>query len=165
MCFLVMAPALTAQTEDELKALAMEGARICGQATVDGDFATLMDYTVPTIVELMGGKNTALSSIKAQMKTMENDGFEIVSSEVLKLTGFAFEQNEYRCIIKNRITMNTPKGGLESTSYLFGFYDETAGQWYFTEAKRLKDPSVMEQVFPGMKTSLVIPNGETRFLD
>ena len=147
------------QTEDELKALAMAQARITSNATVAEDYSTVLDYTLPAVLELMGGKQAALAGVETAMADIKSEGFSITSSEVTKIVGFAFESNEYRAILENHIVLNMGNGtSIDSTSYIFGFYNQEAAQWYFIEAAEFKSPILMEQVLPGFETQLVIPD-------
>lgn len=151
-------PALS-QTEDELKALAIAQARITSDATVAKDYKTVLNYTLPAVLELMGGKDAALQSINSAMAGMEENGFKVVKSEVVKMVGFAFEQDQYRCVIENNILVRmNQESSVESTSYIIGMYDQGAGQWHFIEAGEFKNKALMEQVLPGFETQLNIPD-------
>lgn len=166
MSLLTIAPAAIGQTEDELKALAMEQARITSAATVAGDYDTVLDYTMPEVLDLMGGKEAALKNVEAAMEKMYAEGLEITSSEVVKLVGFAYEQDQYRCVIENHIVMKMGADGtLDSTSYLLGFYNEEKMRWYYIEANEFKNPQIKSMLFPDTETKLNIPEDVRKFID
>lgn len=161
LLFLVAAATgVNAQTEQELKDLAMAQAKITSDATVAGDFSTVLDYTLPSVLDMMGGKEAALSTISTAMAGMKEQGFEITKSEVKKMVGFAQEEGQYRCVIENYVVLDHPDYAVNSTSYIFGVYDEEASQWYFIEGAQLKNDALAQMVIPGFKTSLNIPDDD-----
>ncbi|MEP2936544.1 MAG: hypothetical protein ABJM06_10930 [Gilvibacter sp.] len=149
---------INAQTEQELKDLAMAQAKITSDATVAGDFSTVLDYTLPTVLDMMGGKDGALETVTTAMDGMKQQGFEITKSEVVEMVGFAEEEGEYRCVIQNNVVLNHPDYTINSTSYIFGVYNPEASQWYFIEGSQLKNEALAQMVIPGFKTALEIPD-------
>ena len=149
---------VNAQTEQELKDLAMAQAKITSDATVAGDFSTVLDYTLPTVLDMMGGKEAAVKTVNEAMAGMKNQGMAITKSEVKEMIGFAQEDGQYRCVIKNYVVLDAPSYAVNSTSYIFGVYDSDASQWYFVEGAQLKNDALAQMVIPGFKTSLTIPD-------
>lgn len=158
-CCLIAAPTVLAQTQDELKALALAQAKITSNATVAEDYETVFNYTLPAVLDLMGGRTQALALTKDAMNSMKEQGMKITKSEVLKMVGFAFEQEEYRCVIENNIVVKmSDSQSMDSISYTFGIYSAEDAQWYFIEAAEMKNKALMNAVLPDLKTELVIPD-------
>ena len=156
---LVITSTSLSQTVDELKALALAQAKITADATVNQDFNTVLDYTLPSVLDLMGGKEAAVKGVEQAMAEMKQQGIVILTSEIVKMVGFAFEEGEYRCVIETHIVVQTgPDSGIDSQSYIFGIYNEAAGKWYFIEGGEFKTPALIQQVLPNFKTELVIPD-------
>ncbi|GAA3591583.1 hypothetical protein Q4Q39_05110 [Flavivirga amylovorans] len=149
-----------AQSTEELKALALRDAKTASQATLKMDFDKLLDYTYPSILELMGGKEKAIELLKSTFNTMKESGFVFEKAEILGVSDVVFEDDQYRCYIEgfNQMVMSGKR--MKSKSYLFGIYNSEAKFWYFMEAKQLKNEAMMNLVFPNFKTSLKIPEDE-----
>lgn len=156
----------SAQTEDELKALAVAQAKIACEATENSDYETLFDYTMPEVLELMGGRESALGMMAETMKNMESQGFSITSSEVVEMTGFAYEQDQYRCVIKNKVVVKmNPEQSAQAISHMFGIYDPELNRWYFIEGTQLNNEAVMGMILPNFSTALNVPQDEKTMID
>ena len=156
----------TAQTEDELKALAIAQAKIACEATENSDYETLFDYTMPEVLELMGGRESALGMMAETMKSMESQGVSITSSEVIEMTGFAYEQDQYRCVIKNKVVVKmSPEQSTQSISHMFGVYNADLNRWYFIEGAQVNNQALIGMILPDLKTSLNIPPDERSMID
>ncbi len=142
------------QTKEE----ALRDANITAKATLNSDFKTVLKYTYPNVVEIMGGKEKALQLISKTMETMKKEGFIFKSSDVLEVSKIVNEQNQIRCFVKNKNVLVFNQVKITSDSYLLGIYNEETKVWNFIEAKQLFSP-FMSTVLPDFKTSLVIPQG------
>ena len=60
---------LSAQYE-QLKEFAERDAKIAAEATLKGDYDLLLKHTFPQIVEVMGGKENAKSTISSMMENI-----------------------------------------------------------------------------------------------
>ena len=165
MCLLT-ATTVVGQTEDELKALAMEQAQITGEALVVGDYETIFDYTLPAVLEMLGGRETALELVNASFSQMQDQGMKVVRNDAVRLVGFAYEQGQYRCVVENKMFVQLDETtSLDSTNYYFGVYSEEDSRWYFIEANKMKDENVMLLLFPDLVTELNIPDDIKKFIE
>ena len=144
------------QTKDE----AVRDAKITAKATLNSDFKTVLKYTFPPVLKLMGGKEKALDLISKSMFSMKNQGFKFKSANVISSSEIVKEQNQYRCFIKNNYVMTFNGQKITSEAYLLGIYNENDKFWYFIEAKQLSN-HLISKVLPDFKTSLIIPQGKT----
>ena len=149
-----------AQSTEELKESALRDAKIASQATLKMDFEKVLDYTYPSILELMGGKEKAIELLNSTFNTMKESGFVFEKSDILEVSDVVFEDDQYRCYIEGFNQMIMSGKRMKSKSYLFGIYNSEAKFWYFMEAKQLKNEAMMNLVFPNFKTSLEIPDDE-----
>ena len=149
-----------AQSTEALKASALRDAKIAAQANLKMDFNKVLDYTYPSILELMGGKEKAVELLNSTFNTMKENGFVFEKADVLGVSDIVFENDQYRCYIQGFNQMIMSGMRIKSKSYLFGIYNSEAKFWYFMEAKQLKNEAMMKQIFPNFKTSLEIPDDE-----
>ncbi len=158
LLFVAVVPISNAQTEQELKDLAMAQAKITSDATIAGDYDTVLNYTLPGVLELMGGKEAALVIVAEAMNGLKEQGLSFESSEVTAIIDFAREEEQYRCVVENKVVIKGETSSILSTSYLFGIYDDAISQWYFVEAAQLKNAALLDMILPGFKTELEIPD-------
>ena len=159
---LLSGSSLFGQTLDELKSLALIDAKATSKATIEKDFKTVLNHTYPSILQLMGGKENALSTIENMYASMETQGFVFEKADVVGVSEVVKEQNQYRCFVEgfNQMTMNGQR--ISSKSYLLGIYNEEDSLWCFLEAKQVKNKALIDQVLPGFKTSLQKPDDEMK---
>ncbi|OIQ31077.1 MAG: hypothetical protein BM564_02360 [Bacteroidetes bacterium MedPE-SWsnd-G2] len=146
-----------AQSDKANKETALEEAKLVAAATIMKDYGTVMDYTIPAVVELMGGRASAIELISSAMAGMETQGLVFEKAEILEVLEVKTEQDQLRCVIKGRNQMKMDNERIISESYLLGIFDETVNHWYFIEARQLKNTDLIQQVIPGFETTLNIP--------
>jgi hypothetical protein len=79
------------QNEEELKVLAIENAQAVSNATRSMDFETVLKYTLPSVVELIGGKEATVQMLTAQFDKMTTDGFVFEKAEVKGIVNYRKE--------------------------------------------------------------------------
>lgn len=52
------------------------------QATVNGDYETVLDMTHPKVLNMMGGKQAALKTVNEQLKKLKESGLQFEMKEV-----------------------------------------------------------------------------------
>ena len=149
------------QTNEELKASALRDAKATSKATLEMDFETVFKHTYPSIIEVMGGKESGLKLLKDTFDGMKTQGFVFEKADIISVSDIVFEQDEYRCYVEgyNQMTMSGMR--IKATSYLLGIYNKEKEVWYFIEAKQMSNKAMMDKVLPGFETSLEIPEGST----
>ena len=139
---------------------ALKDAKITSKATLEMDFETVLDHTLPKVVDLMGGKEAALTLLKSTFASMKTQGFVFEKADILSVSEIVKEQKQYRCVIEGYNQMKMASQRIKSKSYLLGIYNETDEFWWFIEAKQLKNKAMLDQVIPNFKTSLEIPEDD-----
>ena len=138
---------------------ALRDAKITSKATLNFDFRTVIKHTYPPIVEIMGGKENAISFIEKTFENMIKQGFKFEKANVISVSEIVKEQNQYRCFVKNNNHIIMAGQRIKSESYLLGIYNEKDKFWYFIEAKQLLNPNI-SKILSDFKTKLVIPQGK-----
>ncbi|HLT52832.1 MAG TPA: hypothetical protein VKZ97_03025 [Flavobacteriaceae bacterium] len=148
------------QDLEVLKALALENANTTTKATLDGDYATVIKHTLPSVVNLMGTPEEAVAYVEETFNGMKAQGFAFEKSEVLSVSDVVFEQEQYRCYVQSFHQMRFNGKLIKSKSCMLGIYNEADKFWCFLEAKELKNIGLQEMVLPDFETSLEIPDDE-----
>ena len=141
----------------QTKESALKDANVTAQATLKEDFKTVLEYTHPNVLEVSGGMDALLPQIEKMFAEMKTQGIKFIKSEVLSVSDIVQEQGEFRCLVKNLNIMEVGGRTLKSSSYLMGFFPEDAEHWVFVEAEKMKNPQVVQALFPDFKTSMDIP--------
>ncbi|TXG37192.1 hypothetical protein [Seonamhaeicola maritimus] len=150
-----------AQTTEASKEGALRDAKTTSEATLKMDFETVLKYTYPPVLGLMGGKEKAIELLTTTFDTMKEQGFVFEKADVVAVSDVVFEQDQYRCYVEgyNQMTMSGMR--IKSKSYLLGIYNAENKIWNFIEAKQLKNPALKDMVLPDFITALEIPDDET----
>ncbi len=139
---------------------ALKDAKTTSKATLEMDFETVLDHTLPKVLDLMGGKEAALTLLKSTFESMQTQGFVFEKADILSVSEIVKEQGQYRCVIEGYNQMKMSSQRIKSKSYLLGVYNEADGFWWFIEAKQLKNKEILDQVIPNFETSLEIPEDD-----
>ena len=144
----------------QTKESALKDAKITSKATLEMDFETVLKHTLPTVVELMGGQEAALTLLTSTFDSMKTQGFVFEKADILNVTEIVEEQGQKRCVIEGYNQMKMASQRIKSKSYLLGIYNTSDSYWWFIEAKQLKNKALLDQVIPNFKTSLDIPDDD-----
>lgn len=144
----------------QTKESALKDAKITSKATLEMDFETVLKHTLPTVVELMGGQEAALTLLTSTFDSMKTQGFVFEKADILNVTEIVEEQGQKRCVIEGYNQMKMASQRIKSKSYLLGIYNASDSYWWFIEAKQLKNKALLDQVIPNFKTSLDIPDDD-----
>lgn len=147
-------------TFSQTKESALKDAKITSKATLEMDFETVLKHTLPTVVELMGGQEAALTLLTNTFDGMKTQGFVFEKADILNVTEIVEEQGQKRCVVEGYNQMKMASQRIKSKSYLLGIYNTSDAYWWFIEAKQLKNKALLDQVIPNFKTSLDIPDDD-----
>jgi hypothetical protein len=143
---------------------AMRDAKLAAQGSMSADYESIIKYSLPEIIELMGGKEAAKTSISAMYKSMNEQGLVFEKAEILEVSDIVKEQGQSRCTVKSYNEMTMTGQRLKSTSYLLGIYNDEGEHWTFIEAKQLQTPQLVNQILPDFETSLDLPKDDVEIV-
>lgn len=146
----------------QTKTDALRDAKITSKATLNMDFETVLNYTLPSVLDMMGGKDAALNVIKATFEGMKTQGFVFEKADVNGVSEIVKEQGQYRCVIEGYNQMIMSGQRVSSKSYLLGIYNEAENFWWFIEAKQLKNDALADKILPNFETKLDIPEDDLK---
>jgi hypothetical protein len=144
----------------QTKTDAFNDAQTTAKAAKDLNSETVIKHTLPSVIDMMGGKDAALKVFKATFDNLKTQSFIHEKAEINSVTEIVKEQDQFRCVVEvyNQMTMSGQR--ISSKSYLLGIYNETDKYWWFVETKQLKNEALVNQVLPGFETKIVIPEDE-----
>ncbi|WP_179337493.1 hypothetical protein [Winogradskyella ludwigii] len=146
----------------QTKTEALRDAEITSKATLNMDFETVLNYTLPSVLDMMGGKDAALNVIKATFEGMKTQGFVFEKADINGVSEIVKEQGQFRCVIEGYNQMIMSGQRVSSKSYLLGIYNDAENFWWFIEAKQLKNEALVDKVLPNFETKLDIPEDDVK---
>lgn len=150
---------LFSQTKED----ALKDAKITSKATLDGEYETVLKHTLPSVIEMMGGKDVALYFIESTFEGMKKQGFVLEKVDILGVSEIVEEQNQYRCIVEKYTEIVIENQRVKSKSSLLGIYNKEGKYWWFIEAKDILSDEITQEILPNFKTDLEIPDDEISF--
>jgi len=154
--------ATSASVFSQTKEDALKDAKTTSKATLAMDFETVLKHTLPSVVEMMGGKDAALQVLESTFKGMKTQGFVFEKAEINGVSEIVKEQGQFRCVIEGFNQMKMSGQRTSSKSYLLGIYNNVDKYWWFLEAKQLKNVALVDKVLPGFETNLKIPEDNVK---
>src|SRR5262245_35603046 len=131
-----------ASMEDTIKAQAEK----CAKATVAGDFEGMVAGTHPSVVQMMGGKDKMIATLKESAENMkkEQTGIEAVTVGQPEQLGKT-DKLSY-ALVPQQLQMKMPGGKLLQDGWLLAVSEDQGKNWRFVDATNLTDENV-GQVF------------------
>ena len=130
------------------------------ESFMKNDFATLVKYTHPKVVTMMGGRESMIAIVTEAMDKMKKEGFVFQSCTVRLTPLKAQADTEVHAIVAQTIVMTVPGGTATSKSYLLAISTDNGNNWYFVDTAKLTDIDKIKAMFPNYNPDLKIPKKE-----
>ena len=129
-----------------------------------GDYQKQIDLTYPKLVELMGGREKMISTVKEQMAGMKGQGFDPISTSVEVPKEIVPADSQLFAIVPYTLKIKTPKGVLTQQSYMLAISDKDNVRWTFIDVTGL-DETQLKAVVPGAVGKLTFPQKQPPVLE
>jgi len=126
-------------------------------ATVEGDFETLLSHTYDSAVEVMGGFDKGVALARATMKQMKDGGVVFRKFEIGEPGDFHARDGRIFVLLPTRVEMTIPNGTAASDSYLLGISTDDGASWKFVDGAGLKAPKARKAILPPLPPDLKLP--------
>jgi hypothetical protein len=132
-------------------------------ATYTGDADTLLGYTHPKIVEMLGGEAQAKATLETALANIQSSGMELESLEFPQAPTF-LETDEHRfAIVPTLSVISVNELRAESLNYQFGVQEQGATDWKYIEGSRINQDNV-RSLFPDFPADYKFPETYRRRL-
>jgi hypothetical protein len=147
------ATALGQSTETAaVKALAEKS----GRAFMSGDYETLLDLTYPKLVELAGGREYLLSSMKAEMKRMSDTGIKFVAYTPSEPERIVRAGTKLLAVVPTALEMEAPEASIKHKSFLLAVSTDAGKSWTFIDGTKL-DKERLKILLPEAVDKITLP--------
>ena len=143
----------TAQTITSYPSLKIQAQEV-SDATVNGDFGKVIDYTYPTVVELAGGKDKMISFMEKDFAQMKKDGLEMISATVGDAKQIEKIDDKLFALMDLTLKMKMPGGKVQGESSLIGISEDSGANWKFINGVNQER---FKKMFPKVAEKIQIP--------
>lgn len=163
LALLLAVPCFCASAADPTPAEAVKqlAARML-KATLDEDYAVIIDLTYPKVVAELGGREKAIEASYAMMRVIKEAKFairELTAGE----PGAVHSEGANRFIIVPTLTViAAPDKVLRIDSYLLGISGDGGKTWKFVDGAGMKNVEFRQRILPPLPPGLVLPEMTTR---
>lgn len=128
------------------------------KAVIAKDYITVLKYTHPKIMQLMGGPKKAMETLEVEFSAMEKQGVVINDCKFGEPSELYVVGKELQCTIVQSLEMTIPAGKLVANSTLIGFSEDEGKTWVFLDPSQGLDK--IRTVLPNISKSIEIPPRE-----
>lgn len=104
-----------------------------GKATVTGDFAKVVDFTYPKIVEAFGGREKMIAFLKGDSTQMKSDGFELEAMTIGEIKQIAKVESQVFAVVPITMKIKSPDGEALGESSIVGISNDGGENWKFID--------------------------------
>jgi hypothetical protein len=128
-------PSLTARTKELEEAISRK------------DYTKMVDLTYPKLVDLLGGREKMLAEMSNQMKSMEAEGVELLSTVPSPPTQFVHESNGIYAVVPVTTKIKAKDGMFQTEGSLIAISNDGGTSWTFIDATG-KDQTELKKLLP-----------------
>ena len=153
---------LTAATARAAADAALEAVRkqaqACADAMLKGEFTKFIDMTHPKLVELMGGRDKMIESLKKGTTQMKAQGTTIVAFNVSAPTEVIPNGKEGQlAIVPTHFELKAGKTKITQAGYLLGCSSDAGRTWTFIDGAGVTDASSLKPFLGEVPKDLKLP--------
>lgn len=131
-------------------------AKELNDALVRKDLNRFLDLTHPKVVELGGGREKMLATLKAQLEQTEAEGVIVLSSSIGTPTQVIHDSGSIYAVMPNTLKVKAQAGTFQTESTLIGVSADRGANWTFVDASG-KDDGELKKIIPGVADKLTVP--------
>lgn len=116
-------------------------------AVYQADVATVLGYTHPKIIELMGGASRAEATLKTVLSQFQALNMKVDSLTFPAAPDFLETAKNRFVIVRTKIVVSANGQRAESLNYQFGIQEKGTSTWKYIEGSRINNENV-RSLFP-----------------
>lgn len=138
-------PTATVESYPNLTARAQELTEALGRK----DYEKVIDLTYPKVVEVGGGREKLLAAMTEEVKSMESEGVEIISSNASAPTQIVHDTGGIFAVVPVTSKVKAQEGTFQTEGSLIGISTDGGQSWTFVDASG-KDLTELKKVLPNL---------------
>jgi len=142
----------SAQHQEQIKTTA----EIIAKATINSDFKTVVRYTYPKVLKMMGGEKKMIETMDKGLAQMKSQGTAVIGATI-GIPGKTFDTGgEQYAVVPEKIVMQSNGVKFFTNSSLLAISLDKGKNWYFIDAGNISQQN-LKILFPNFPKGLVIP--------
>lgn len=113
------------------------------------DYATVLDLTYPKVIEYAGGREKLLTAMVNELKTMESEGVQIVSSKSSAPSQFVHDAGGIYAVVPITSKFKAKDGVFQIEGSLIAISTDNGQNWTFVDSTG-KDQSELKKILPNL---------------
>ncbi len=126
------------------------------EALVTQQYEKFVAYTLPAVVDGVGGKEQMIKKLQTETTKMVHEGYRLNSVTLASSPDMFEAQGHLYGLLVETITMRAPGGTLTKESFLIGVSYDQGSTWSFVEGENFKEDT-LKTVFPELVGKFVLP--------
>lgn len=132
------------------------------EAMQAGDYERIADSAYPKVIELMGGREAALRTVRTGMQQLEAQGLSFHTTEIQSIAEPVKAGKELHSIVRVRVIMKAPGGKVQTDTYSLAISQDDGASWFFLDSGGITQ-QLIDLIFPVFTLELP-PKSEPMFL-
>lgn len=121
------------------------------------DWKSYADYMHPSVIEMVGGKESFVTALKQSMKTLETVKLDVFKNgRVLQIIK---ANDQYQCVIESFMQMTLNGMLITGSSYDIAF-SKDGNDWKFLRIDQSFTPETIKQLIPELSPDLKLPKAQ-----
>src|SRR5262245_43243357 len=138
----------TARVQQDVKAL--------NDALYGGDVDTVIRYTHPSVIAMLGGMQSAREMVQAAVQFIKSTGLRVESLTFPRPPDFLEAGGRRFAVIPTLSILSANRERLESLNFQLGVLEPNSTEWTYVEGSRLTKENV-QVLFPGFPATYQFP--------
>jgi hypothetical protein len=126
-------------------------------AFMNSEYKTLVKYTYPKVVQMMGGEQQMINIVDKSISEMKEQGYSFKSVQIGLTNQRVKAGKEIHALVLQTLVMSVPGGSITAPSYLLAISANGGKQWHFVDTAPLNDKAKLKAIFPYFNLALKIP--------
>jgi hypothetical protein len=123
------------------------------------DYAKVVDLTYPKLIEYAGGREKLLAAMTKELKTMEGEGVEIVSTTASPPSQFVHDASGIYAVVPMTSKFKAQDGMFQVEGSLIAISTDGGQNWTFVDATG-KDQTELKKILPNLDKLKLPPEKE-----
>jgi hypothetical protein len=133
-------------------------AQACADAMLKGDYEAFVGYTHPKVIELVGGREKMLETLRKGTAQMKAQGIAFVSFDVAAPANvIGAGKPRQLAVVPTKFEMTSGTTHIKQEGFLLAVSDDAGKSWTFIDGAGLTDKEQLKQFLGDVPAELKLP--------
>jgi hypothetical protein len=126
------------------------------EALMKDDYETMLKFTYPTVVDMIGGRDKFITVVKQGKDGLAQQGITIMQVTMGEPGETVKAGDEIHCLVPQTLILKLENGKLKSESHLLAISNDQGKNWYFVDTAQLTADNI-KIILPNFNNDLKLP--------